>query len=243
MDKILLYSAKKHFYDLISDILASKGSVKSYEIGEEGLDLKEIQVILVGCDYSCVLDSCAMKFIFLYRTGQIPFAILRPLLMKETLVESSGFFLSVFKEQPVSISRELILKLLKGSKFYPGSAKFPVLPSNPLFKIIRAQREIVENPCRLYSLTSLAKILGCSPSWLSSNFHAFSGIKFQTFLIKMRCCSALWQIVSTDKKIKSIAREAGYRPLYFSQLFRRVFKGSPLSLRKSLLFITASSPK
>ncbi len=184
------------------------------------------------------MDSCARKFIFLYQNRQIPFAIIRPLCIKESFGEFSGFFLSAFMEQSLSISQERILKLLKDSKCYPGSSKFPVPHYTPLFKIIEAQKKIVEKPLRLYSLTSLAEMLRCSRSWLSSKFQELSGIRLQSFLIKMKCCYALWQILSTDKQIKSIALETGYKPLYFSQLFRSIFKVSPSSARNFFLVVT-----
>lgn len=106
-----------------------------------------------------------------------------------------------------------------------------LFPPIALSKIVKAQREIAENPLKLFSLSSLAKMLDWSPSWLSSKFKMFSGITLQSFLIKMRCCFALWQIISTDKQIKALALKAGYKPLYFSQLFSKLFKVSPSSIR------------
>jgi AraC-like DNA-binding protein len=73
---------------------------------------------------------------------------------------------------------------------------------------------------------------GYSPSWLSHDFKKLSGVSLQSYLAKIKCCSALWQIISTDKPIKSIALEAGYKPLYFSKLFNGIFGLPPSSLRK-----------
>lgn len=212
-----------------------------HEFDDGSQDLSEVQYIFAGCDYNCALGSCAKKLIFLYQNRHIPFAIIRPLCLKERFGEFSGFFLSAFVEQPLSISQERILKFIKGSKCYAGSSRFLIPAYSPLFKIIKVQREIAENPLELLSLSSLAKMVGCSRSWLSSKFKMFSGIRLQSFLIKMRCCFALWQIISTEKQIKTIASEAGYKPLYFSQLFRKLFKVSPSSIRS--FHCCASPPK
>ncbi|MBC7363014.1 MAG: helix-turn-helix domain-containing protein, partial [Candidatus Aminicenantes bacterium] len=59
-----------------------------------------------------------------------------------------------------------------------------------------------------------------------------SGVSLQSYIAKMKCCSALWQIISTDKPIKSIALEAGYEPLYFSKLFHQIFDTPASSFRK-----------
>jgi len=125
-----------------------------------------------------------------------------------------------------------ILNRLKGSEYYPGSSKFPLPPYDPIFKIIELQKITAENPLQHYSLGSLTQLLGCSRSWLSFNFHYISGIKLQDFLVRLRCCFALYQILTTNKPIKIISIEAGYKPLYFSQLFRHIFSFSPIATRK-----------
>ncbi|MGB9864271.1 MAG: helix-turn-helix domain-containing protein [Candidatus Saccharicenans sp.] len=71
-----------------------------------------------------------------------------------------------------------------------------------------------------------------SQAWLSLNFRRLAGISLRTFRARERCCRALWQLVSTDKPIKTIALEAGYEPLYFSHLFHRILGAPPSSLRK-----------
>ncbi|MBC7362872.1 MAG: helix-turn-helix transcriptional regulator [Candidatus Aminicenantes bacterium] len=48
----------------------------------------------------------------------------------------------------------------------------------------------------------------------------------------MKCCYGLWQVLATEKSIKTIALEAGYEPLYFSHLFHQTFGTPPSSLRK-----------
>ncbi len=240
MQKILLYSVKQKLYCLLKNIFKNKVALIFYRENRRSQNLRDIQYIIAGCDYDCVLDRCARKFIFLYQNREIPFAIIRPGFIKESFLEFTCFFLSHFLEKPLSASQEEILMFLKSSTYYSGSSKFPLPPYRPLYKIIEVQREIAEKPLKLNNLSSLAEMLRCSRSWLSSRFSQLAGIRLQTFLIKMRCCYALWQILSTEKEIKSIALEAGYKPLYFSHLFRTVFKISPSSARNLSLWSPCS---
>jgi len=232
MAKILLYSIKKDLSQQLQNILSNKFAAIFCGADDECLDLSEIQYILVGCDYNCLIDSCAKKFIFLYKNRHIPFVIIRPLCIKEILFPFPGFLLSSFMEIPLSSSQKDILNTLKSSEYYPDSPKFPVPPYDPIFKIIELQKIIAENPLQHYSLSSLSRLLGCSRSWLSLNFHKISGIRLQAFLVRLRCCFALYQILTTNKPIKIISIEAGYKPLYFTQLFRHIFTISPLATRK-----------
>lgn len=232
MAKVIIYSTPKALFDGIANILASHFSIEYWQVGEDQ-DLGETEYILAGCDYACSLDSCVKKFVFLYKNKQIPFSLIRPLCLKESLESFFGFYLSTFLEQPLGGVPKKIVEALKASRGYPGSSRFPVPRYRPLFKIIEAQREIAEKPTQIRNLLSVAKILRCSRPWLSSKFHEMSGVRFQTFLIKMRCCYALWQILSSEKQIKNIALEEGYKPLYFTQLFCLLFGKSPQSIRSA----------
>lgn len=97
MDKILVYSTKKEIHDLITDILGKSVSVKPCEVDEALKDLRNFQFILADCDYNCSFDHCQRKFIFLFQNRHIPFAIIRPLCLKERFKEFLDFFLSTFK--------------------------------------------------------------------------------------------------------------------------------------------------
>jgi AraC-like DNA-binding protein len=232
MAKILLYSIKKDLSHQLQNILGNKFSIIFCGDDDRSLDLKDIQYILAGCDYNCLIDLCANKFIFLYKNRHIPFVIIRPLWIKKIFFEFPGFLLSAFLDISLSNSQKDILNTLKSSEYYPGSSKFPIPPYDPIFKIIELQKIIAEYPLQHHSLSSLSRLLGCSRSWLSFNFHKISGIRLQAFLVRIRCCFALYQILTTNKPIKIISLEAGYKPLYFSQLFRHIFTFSPLVTRK-----------
>ncbi|MBC7362408.1 MAG: helix-turn-helix transcriptional regulator [Candidatus Aminicenantes bacterium] len=118
------------------------------------------------------------------------------------------------------------------SRYYIGLSKFPIPTFSPLDKIIQLRKKIAESPEKSLNLSSLAQFAGCSSSWLSSNFKRLSGVSLQSYLRKMKCCHGFWQIIAAEKSIKAIALEAGYEPLYFSQLFHKMFGTHPSSLRQ-----------
>mgnify|MGYP005831170425 CR=1 len=53
----------------------------------------------------------------------------------------------------------------------------------------------------------------------------------RSFLIKNRPCLGLWRAMSTDRQIKTIALELGYKPLSFSKGFRQLFGVSPRAIK------------
>jgi AraC-like DNA-binding protein len=229
--RVFICGVKNDLCDMLSKTLAKKVFLKKCESVIQGNDLSDFNYVIIGCDYNCALDSCVRRFILLYQNKRLPYTIIRPVFLKQRFGKALGFFLSSFEEQPVCSSQEIIFKLLINSEYCEGSPRFLVPPYSSLSKILKAQREIIENPSQSCSLSSVAEKLHCSRSWLSSKFQELLGFYLQSFLVKMRCCHGLWQIVSTDKQIKNIAMEAGYKPLYFSQLFHQVFNASPSSVR------------
>lgn len=101
--------------------------------------------------------------------------------------------------------------------------------------IIMAQTRVVEDPKAISYLSDISKELKVSTSWLSMRFKEIFGISFCQLLAKIKCCQALWELISSDKLIKQIALNIGYMPLYFSQLFRSNFGSSPSFVRKQLI--------
>ncbi|MBC7362412.1 MAG: helix-turn-helix transcriptional regulator [Candidatus Aminicenantes bacterium] len=232
MEKILLYSTKKEIYELIRNIFGKRVQVSHIQNDEIPISAGNFQFILTDCDYQCRLDRCLKKFAFLYQNRTIPSAMIRPILLKDNPKQFPGFYLMVFNDYNPYFFQKRIFTTIKSSRYYAGSSSFPIPPSNPLYKIIQVQKKIAESPEKSLSLSSLAHSSDCSPSWLSSNFKRLSGISLQSYLRKMKCCYALWQLAFTDRPIKTIALEAGYEPLYFSQLFHQTFGTPPSSLRK-----------
>jgi AraC-like DNA-binding protein len=90
----------------------------------------------------------------------------------------------------------------------------------------------MENPNLNHSLNILSENTGYSPAWLSHKFRNISGVSLNEFSTKVKLCNALWNLISTDNPIKSIAIDLGYQPLYFSYKFHKLFELSPSDIRK-----------
>lgn len=236
MEKILLCSSKKELNDLIGNICEERFQVSQLN-DEVLLSGGNFHFILIDCDYKCRLDRCLKKFAFIYQNRTIPSAMIRPILLKHNPNQFLGFYLMSFNDNKLSFFQEKILTILKSSRYYAGSSSFSIPTWSPLYKIIQVQRKIAESPEKSLNLSSLALMTKHSPSWLYSNFKRLSGVSLQSYLIKIKCCSGLWQILGTEKPIKTIALEAGYEPLYFSHLFHKVFGLPPSSIRRLPLVI------
>ena len=234
MEKVLLFSTKREIYDLIRNIFRERVKVSCLQNEEMPASAESSQFLLTDCDYECRIDRCLKKFTFLSRHRNIPSAMIRPILLKDKAKEFPGFYLIVFNDNNTSAFQKRVLSALKSSRYYAGSSVFSIPTFSPLYKIIQVQRKIAESSAKSVSLSSLAQMTGCSPGWLSLNFRDLTGISLRAFRAKITCCQALWQIISTEKPIKSIALEAGYEPLYFSKLFHRIFDLPPSSLIKLL---------
>lgn len=237
MEKILLLSSKGETEGLISEIFGQRAKLAIIRDFQEAGTDEPISLILIDCDYNCALDKCLKRFLFVYQKNSIPAAILKPAIIQYKFA-LPYFFINILTEGNPKNAREDPLSLLKRSPYYVGPIESLLLPFNPLKKIIKAQKIMMESPLESRGLKYLAELVGCSPTWLSINFKKLAGLPLNRYWARERCCRALWQLVSTDKPIKTIALETGYVPLYFSQLFHKLFKNPPSEARIYLLRIS-----
>lgn len=84
-------------------------------------------------------------------------------------------------------------------------------PSNILFKIVNIQKTIVENPSAKFTFDQFAKIANLNYSWCSMRFKELTGKTLEQFIMQIKFCYSLWEILSTEKRIKLMARELGYK--------------------------------
>ncbi|MCX7975254.1 MAG: AraC family transcriptional regulator [Candidatus Aminicenantes bacterium] len=234
MINIAIFSVEGRLYELIRIIFKKADYVKIRKIDKGINEVEQPVLILTSCNYQCDLSFCSKKFYFLSQNKAIPFFVLRPIWVKQVIGVPFGFFLCPYLEYRLSKVQKRILDLIKEAKFCASSAKYLPL-FHPMSKIIMAQRRIVEDPKRISYLADVCEQLKVSTSWLSKKFKDISGISFSDFLAKVKCCQALWELISSDKLIKEIALDLGYMPLYFSQLFRSQFGVSPSFIRKQLI--------
>jgi len=84
------------------------------------------------------------------------------------------------------------------------------------------------------SVDNVSSALSLNRSYLSKIFHQVFGISPSEYITKIRMERAYNLITDTDLPIKTIAHSVGYKdPYYFSRVFKKIHKTSPLALRKN----------
>lgn len=85
------------------------------------------------------------------------------------------------------------------------------------------------------TLSKTAKMFNMSESSLSKKFKAFTGHRFREYLVDVRTHAAAELLRQSELSITKIACECGFSDSNtFGDTFKRVFKQSPSSYRKSL---------
>jgi transcriptional regulator GlxA family with amidase domain len=161
-----------------------------------------------------------------------PFGIIRPAITGPGYEFKKGYFLSMLEDCDLSPTQIRIIKTLKQSKYYACSPMLGFHPTHLLFKIMKIQKEIAGNPRRTMPLSKLCTLVHLSPAWMSLKFNEVTKISMQSFALKIRFCHALWQICASEKQIKQIAFEFGYKPSSFSERFNSIWATRPGMIRK-----------
>lgn len=85
---------------------------------------------------------------------------------------------------------------------------------------------LVQNPALDRPLLEWAKLLGMSPSSFSRAFHREAGLSFGSWRTRARLLHAL-QRLALGTEVAQVARELGYLPSAFVQMFRKVLGATP----------------
>jgi len=200
---------------------------------QKGLKVrKPINLLLLLCDFQCSLADCCTKLKFALSHRDTPVAMLKLLPFNKPIQSNSAFSIWCFFES-VSLSpdQEVSFTMLRDSRGYSRNLIAELNPGQIASKLLTLQAEIAENPQNLFNLKKSAEKVGLSPSWLSRKFREVSGLTLERYILRNRLCYALWNIISTDRPIKSIALDLGYQPGSFSERFKKEFGVPPSSIR------------
>ncbi len=130
---------------------------------------------------------------------------------------------------------EIIKEPLAQKETFPEIERFLRFHSSTLIqKILEVQRIVIENPSDYNNIRDIAFEVNLNPPYLSFKFKELTGISLNEFLRKIKLCNSLWEVISSEKPIKWIARKCGYTHETFTRIFSLVFGLSPNSVRKRL---------
>jgi AraC-like DNA-binding protein len=105
-------------------------------------------------------------------------------------------------------------------------------PGTNLSPLERAVEHLRATAPQRTSVSSLASIVGLSPSQLSSLFRERLGVSPLQYQVQLRMTRARQLLDGTDLPIAAVARDTGYDdPMYFSRQFTRIHGLTPSAYR------------
>jgi len=236
--EIFLIYNNNPVFNAIESRMNEEFSIKKIDPVNPELDVlfgDKIRFKLLPCDFKCEVQKCVRNFIFISQNIEIPCLIARPFLLEAPIYDNKLFHLFLFEECQLSDGQKYFLNETK-VRMNNNSSSGNLYYSPSLLKVLKTQKNMSENPAKSHSLSSLSADLDISPPYLSNIFKNHSGISLSAFSTKIKLCNALWELVSTEKQIKTIALDLGYKPLYFSNKFRASFGVPPSDIRNNILY-------
>jgi AraC-like DNA-binding protein len=227
LEQIYIISNNINLYDQLRHQLAAKRSVPRLSPG--AISAFDPNLAIIGCDLNCQIRACARSFVYSTFFKFILFA--RPIRMQQLSKSEVGYMLASAKPNGGSYFRKIFRTSLKDGI----ELDFFALQANQQNrKILAAQEEVIRCRGKLSRVPALGARLEMSAAALSEGFRRAVGWGIKGYINKIRLCHSLFDIVSDDKRIKTIALDYGYRPEAFSRIFRRKYGVWPTSIRGEL---------
>ena len=224
---IWIVSKDKSLFDWASKVFGKERAI--IEVDHESIPTKHFPaLILLGCDYQCQCDICASRFQVPLIFPAVTTFIARPVLAKKWESEVGEFLISDFSGPR---SNQKLYKIDELRQFELHQ-RFLEHSHNPASRIIRLQQQIVHSRGKANRVSELAKQIDLSSPRLSAIFKQGAGVPMKSFLNKVRLCRCLWELISSDKPIKTIALEFGYKPVSLSLKFRQTFGSWASEIRR-----------
>lgn len=220
----------------IEQILNEKFEIEKVKKGDDFFNKNSIQLIILGCNFNYQHGNCINNFLFLIENANIPSVIVRPFFVNEEYKIEDIYNVISFNYYNFRSQKTKIIRTVQHLLEYDLSSRMLYHPTDPVFKALKIQKYLFENPINQDSLNSLSSRVNFSASWLSFKFKEVSGISLNEFVTKIKFCDVLWQLLSTEKLIKTIAFEHGYKPQSFTQRFYNLF-GIPPSLVRNRKYL------
>jgi AraC-like DNA-binding protein len=236
-NKILVLSAG---CQLAGDFIAEFGKALSadliFKLRDAG-DFSQVVLILVCCDFRCRLGTCRAAFQLMRRFPAIPFALVRRFYLNSSVFHQPVYWLSRLDEACSSRNRPCQLDELGSCQEFGEALMMKFNSGSTIYKVLRAQKEMLEKPRELHDLKVVSKIVGLSSFCLSRKFRKMTGVSFSDFKNEIRLCTALGDLINTDQPVKEVAFNAGYKHASFCRRFKICFGVPPSCVRRDHEFL------
>ena len=183
----------------------------------ESTSEQDPDIALAFCDYRCSAEKCSDKFRFMRRWSFLPTILARPFRADNHSSGRVSFFCHSMgrghgeKGQTGDFSIRICY-----ASFVICSPSWAVSPSDPLFKVARVQKMILEKDHAPHAGRSLASSVGWSGAHLSDSFHRIVGIRLGEFETRARMCRTYGRSSArTDLSRISILKRAIMTPRTF----------------------------
>ncbi|MDD6380689.1 MAG: AraC family transcriptional regulator [Lachnospiraceae bacterium] len=128
--------------------------------------------------------------------------------------------------------KQFLLNLSRYGIFHYDQMTEPAGTSDSDKDILKAAKYISENYNEHITLSSLAQMVGLTPSYFSRKFTQVTGTGMKEYLSYMRLDAAANQLRSTTHNITEIAMDCGFSDSnYFKDAFKKMYGVSPRTYR------------
>lgn len=245
------YQVVKHWHNSIEIFLVLEGNIDFY-INSSHYPLKENQLILVNSNEIHSINAPKSNQTIVL---QIPIQSFEQYTMEEQflwfhnvelehsedLIDTIRYMYEIYQAKEYGYELEVksyfyhLLYLLVTKHQENAIDKERIEWNRNLKKLSKITSYIMENHTSEFSLISVAKVFGFSPTYLSRMFQKYAEINYKSYVQNVRVEFAYKELVNTNLSIEQISINNGFaNSKSFSKAFHKRYGSLPSEYRKNL---------
>lgn len=245
------YQVVKHWHNTIEIFLVLEGNIDFY-INSSHYPLKENQLILVNSNEIHSINAPKSNQTIVL---QIPMQSFEQYTMEEQflwfhnvelehsedLIDTIRYMYEIYQAREYGYELEVksyfyhLLYLLVTKHQENAIDKERIEWNKNLEKLSKITSYIIENHTNEFSLISVAKVFGFSPTYLSRMFKKYAEINYKSYVQNVRVEFAYKELVNTNLSIEEISINNGFaNSKSFSKAFLKRYGSLPSEYRKNL---------
>lgn len=245
------YQVVKHWHNSIEIFLVLEGNIDFY-INSSHYPLKENQLILVNSNEIHSINAPKSNQTIVL---QIPMQSFEQYTMEEQflwfhnvelehsedLIDTIRHMYEIYQAKEYGYELEVksyfyhLLYLLVTKHQENAIDKERIEWNKNLKKLSKITSYIIENYSSEFSLISVAKVFGFSPTYLSRMFQKYAEINYKSYVQNVRVEFAYKELVNTNLSIEQISINNGFaNSKSFSKAFHKRYGSLPSEYRKNL---------